>query len=117
MMLINISRVQYQIIGWSANNEFERLKKAILGQYEVLSQHSPGTNDENYEQPVRKSDLQGKTWTLNFLNTEHECYTTPMFGISSKFDIFFSCEMMNPLQCTLCETILHITGHRLWLTE
>jgi hypothetical protein len=35
-MLINISRVQHQIIGL-ANDKFERSKKVVLAQYEVLT--------------------------------------------------------------------------------
>jgi hypothetical protein len=110
MMFINISRLQHQIIGWSANNEFERSKKAVLAQHEALSQHSPGMNDKNYEQPFRKSDLQGKTWTQNVNATQ------PNVWYFLRVWQFSSCEV-NPLQGTLCETALHITGHHLWLTE
>jgi hypothetical protein len=41
-------------VGWSANNELERLWKDVVTGFDILSWHLSGTAKESHENPVRR---------------------------------------------------------------
>jgi hypothetical protein len=39
-----------------------------------VAENLPGKTEENHKKSIRTANLLGKTWTLNFLNRQLECY-------------------------------------------